>query len=234
MKTKFILIFLLLLVTGAARAAEPDWAPYTKALKTYVKDGSVNYTGLRADQGFKTFMVTLRKFDRSKLATKDEKKAFYINLYNALTLELIINNKPVTSIKKIGSPWSKKVYTQGGQTLTLDNIEHDILRPMGDYRIHFAINCASISCPTLSSEAYTAGKLNAQLSHQMAIFLADTNKGVKVVNGKATVSKIFDWFSEDFGGKGGVLQLIQSRHTKGSEIKGLNGYLEYNWNLNGR
>jgi len=228
------LILLLFVVTGPTQALEPDWAPYTKVLKTHVKDGSVNYTALRGDQGFKNFMVALRKFDRSKLATKDEKKAFYINLYNALTLELIINNKPVTSIKKIGRPWSKRVYTQGGQTLTLDNIEHDILRPMGDFRIHFAINCASISCPTLLSEAYSADTLNTQLSRQMASFLADTNKGVKVVGGKARVSKIFDWFSEDFGGKTGVLRLLQSRHTEGADIEGVSGYLKYNWNLNGR
>lgn len=225
---------LCVLTTGSTLAEAPDWSRYDKALGSYVKSGKVDYAGLSKDSDFKAFMKDLRKFDRSKLKTKDEKKAYYINLYNALTLELIIKHMPVSSIKKVGRPWKRKVFRNGGKNLTLDHIEHKILRPMGDYRIHFAINCASRSCPVLRPEAYTASKLNSQLSDQMRIFLADTQRGVKINNGSASVSKIFDWFGEDFGDDAGVLRLIQNRHPQGKTVTKLGSWLNYDWSLNGK
>lgn len=221
-------------LTTLSLAEEPDYRLYDKVLAKYVSKGSVDYTGLAKDDEFKTFMTMLHKFDRSRLDTKNEKKAFYINLYNALTLELVAKNLPLTSIKKIGRPWSKKIYNNGGEKLTLDHIEHKILRPMGDYRIHFAINCASIGCPNLREEAYTSAKLNSQLADQMTLFLADESKGVKIdANGVARVSKIFSWFKKDFVTAGGVLSILKQRHPQGSSIKKLK-YNSYNWNLNGK
>ena len=217
-----------------ASAEEPDYTLYGKALRAHVSRGSVNYTALARDKGFKTFVSNLKKFDRSKLRTTKEKKAFYINLYNALTLDLVASNMPVTSIKKISRPWAKKLYVNGGDKFSLDHIEHKILRPMGDYRIHFAINCASIGCPDLRAEPYTSAKLSRQLGEQMKLFLADKRKGVNVGSGGvATVSKIFKWFKKDFAASGGVLSILQKRHTQGSSIKSLK-YSSYNWNLNGK
>lgn len=233
LKTTFHLILLTtLLLTGWCAAEEPDYSLYEKALQKHVREGSVNYAGLAKDNNFKTFMTALHKFDRSKLQGKDEEKAFYINLYNALTLELIVQNLPLESIKDIGRPWSKKLYQNGGEKLTLDHIEHKILRKMGDYRIHFAINCASIGCPDLRPEAYVGDKLNSQLAQQMKLFLSNQDKGVKVdQSGVAQVSKIFYWFRKDFGGKDGVLNILQQRHPQGSKIKKLK-FTSYNWDLN--
>ena len=227
-------ILISLFLTAFAAAEEPNYALYGKALKANIRNGSVNYAGLKRSKDFKTFMTQLHKFDRSKLRTTNEKKSFYINLYNALTLELVLKNYPLKSLKKIsGNAWKKTVY-RNGQKLTLDDIEHKILRPMGDYRIHFAINCASISCPELRSEPYTAAKLQRQLAAQMKLFLADKSKGVDVgADGTARVSKIFSWFKKDFGGSAGVLRIFQKRHSAGTKIKRLK-YKSYNWNLNGR
>ena len=235
-KTSIITTILIsLFLTAFAAAEEPNYTLYAKALKANVRNGSVNYAGLKRSNDFKTFMSQLHKFDRSKLRTLNEKKSFYINLYNALTLELALKHYPLKSLKKISgrNAWKRVVY-RNGQKLTLDDVEHKILRPMGDYRIHFAINCASISCPELRSEPYTAAKLQRQLATQMKLFLADKSKGVDVgADGTARVSKIFSWFKEDFGGKSGVLRILQKRHSAGTKIKRLK-FKSYDWNLNGR
>ncbi len=224
----------LFALTNLSFAKEPDYSQYDKALSAHVRNGSVNYTALAKDKNFKTFMSKLHKFDRSQLKGKNEKKAFYINLYNALTLELIVKNMPLESIKDISRPWAKKVYINGGDKISLDHIEHKILRPLGDYRIHFAINCASIGCPDIRKESYRGTKLNKQLAEQMKIFLANKSKGVNVkTDGTAVVSKIFSWFKKDFGGSAGVLRILKQRHVQGSKIKNLK-YKKYNWSLNGK
>ena len=230
----FSLLCLLMLATvHPAVAKEPDYSTYNKVLKFYVKNGHVDYSGLSTNQQFRSFMKQLRAFDTKQLQGKDEKKAFYINLYNAVTLELIVDNYPIKSIKKLWGPWKKELYTLEGKKISLDHIEHKILRPMGDYRIHFAINCASISCPDLRSEAYTAKALDRQLNEQQKLFLNDSSKGVTISGSKAKPSKIFSWFGKDFGGKAGVLKLIQKHHPKGAKVKKIRGYQSYNWNLNG-
>lgn len=230
-----VLLFVVLSFSGQVCAKEPDYSLFDKVLKKYVKNASVNYVDLAKDQDFETFMKDIRQFDLSQLESKNEKKAFYINLYNALTLEVIVKNLPVKSIKKIGilGPWDKKVYENGGNELTLNDIEHKILRPMGDFRIHFAINCASIGCPDIRAESFVAEHLNRQLGEQMVLFLNNRRKGVEVdVEGVARVSKIFDWFAEDFGEEQGVLTLLQRKHPHGAKIKKVE-YKDYDWNLNG-
>lgn len=232
--TATCLILAFILCSGIVSAKEPDYELYEKALSAHLKNGSVDYTALSKDQNFKTFVKELREFDRSNLKTKDEKKAFFINLYNALTLELIIKNMPLKTIKDIWRPWGKKIYVNGGDKFSLDHIEHKILRPMGDYRIHFAINCASIGCPDLRPEAYRASKLKTQLADQMELFLTNKSKGVDISeSGVAEVSKIFSWFKKDFGGSDRVLNILRAQHPQGAKIKKLS-YKRYNWNLNGK
>ena len=125
----------------------------------------------------------------------------------------------------------------GGKETTLHVIEHEILRKMGDPRIHAAIVCASVSCPDLRQEAFTAENLDVQLDDQLKQFLANPGKGLKIdrVDKRISLSRIFDWFEEDFEPKGGVLKFI-ARYVPEKDrewiAKGSVSYLDYNWDLN--
>jgi uncharacterized membrane protein YdjX (TVP38/TMEM64 family) len=163
----------------------------------------------------------------------EEKKAFWINTYNFLTIDLIVSENERESIKNLGSfftsPWKKHSWTLGESDYTLDDIEHKILRPMNDPRIHFAINCASLSCPDLGMESYQVDKLNKQLIEQVKLTLANKNKGLHETDGTLYVSKIFDWFSEDFdnGDVKGWLDKYQQINQH-DELK----FMDYDWSLN--
>lgn len=165
--------------------------------------------------------------------TGDDKKAFWINAYNFLTIELIVREGERDSIKNLGgtfsSPWKEYTWTLGGQDYTLDAIEHKILRPMGDARVHFAINCASVSCPDLRVESYRAETLNAQLDEQVKLALENQGKGMRLEQGSLYVSKIFDWFSDDFN-KGNVTEWLKN-YVPVKESLSLQ-YLPYDWSLN--
>lgn len=143
--------------------------------------------------------------------------AAWANLYNALTVQVVVQNYPVDSIRDIRSglfsagPWKRDLVTVEGKTLTLDNIEHDILRVrFSDPRVHYAVNCASLGCPDLQATAWTAETLDADLN-QAARHYINHPRGVTVLpSGKLRVSKIYDWYEEDFGGTAsGVVQHIK-------------------------
>jgi len=135
----------------------------------------------------------------------DEQQAYWINLYNALTIQLILDNYPVESITKLGKnltsfgPWDDAATNVAGQTLSLNDIEHNILRPVWrDARVHFAVNCASIGCPNLQSIAYSSSNLDALLDKGAEEYLAHP-RGMRFDGDTLVLSKIFDWYSEDFG-----------------------------------
>ena len=145
--------------------------------------------------------------------SKPQQMAFLINAYNAFTVELILANYPVKSIRDIGGEpfsnrWKKKFFRLFGRDSYLDQIEHEMLRKPGAYnepRVHFALNCASIGCPMLREEAYVAGRLEAQLEEQARRFLSDRSRNRfsgGPAGGRLEVSKIFDWFKEDFAPRG--------------------------------
>ena len=183
-----------------------------------------------------------------------QQMAFLINAYNAFTVELILANYPLKSIKDLGSDlfnnrWKKKFFKLLGQDSYLDQIEHEILRKPGSYnepRVHYAINCAAIGCPMLREEAYVAERLEAQLEEQAVRFLSDRSRNRVSAQGKLEVSKIFDWFKEDWSSG---YQGIQSRekyfakyaklltdnpdHQKlVAEGKTPLAFLDYDWTLN--
>ena len=136
---------------------------------------------------------------------RDEQLAYWINFYNALTVKVVLDNYPVTSILKISSglfsigPWSKKRVDVEGEALSLDDIEHRILRPIWqDPRIHYAVNCASIGCPNLRKEAFTPANLDTALTVAAREFI-NSERGMRIDNGRLYVSSIFAWFADDFG-----------------------------------
>lgn len=176
--------------------------------------------------------------------SKDEKMAFLINAYNALTIQLIINNYPLKSITNIGGifwfinkrPWRKEFFSLlGGKIKTLDSIENNFLRGslFNDYRIHAALNCASISCPSIRHEAYIASKLNLQLDDQMIQWLQDNNKNrIDIPGKKIFISQIFKWYKEDFSTNGLSIPIIFKKYGLVFDASFDVKYLDYDWKLN--
>jgi len=213
---------------------------YDAMLKQYIsqveikgyKLSGVDYQAWNNDQRHKVAMAEITQTDFTKLNER-ELMAYWINAYNLLTIDLIIKNNEKESIKNLGSlfssPWKKHSWKIQGKEYTLDEIEHEILRPMGDPRIHMAIVCASLSCPDLLNEAYNGEKLDEQLRSSTLEFLENEGKGLKKAGNDLVISKIFSWFEKDFGGEGGVLKFIE-QHTG---IKGvIDDYFDYDWSLN--
>lgn len=214
------------------------WDQWDAILQNIVRDGLVDYSRAKSLPEFEPFIAELKTIDFRELPTAEKRMAFLINAYNALTVELLLKHYPVDSIKDIGGwfsgPWSIDVYPVGDEMLTLDDIEHENLRPMGDPRIHFAINCASMSCPILRDTAFRAGQLQQQLDEQRLTFIT-SERGVQFLEGVAgevQVSKIFSWFKQDWGGTEGVLSMLQAQHPEGKKIRDINGYRKYDWSLN--
>lgn len=192
---------------------------YTNLLKTYVDDqGRVDYKGLQADRAaLDAFVAALGTIapDSYEAWSTETQMALWINAYNAITLKAIIDHYPIekgglinslrypkNSIRQIDGVWKKHTTRIAGRTVTLDAIEHDILRKeFGDPRMHVAIVCASVSCPPLRAEAFTPENLNAQLDDQSVHFFADKNSfRIDSDNDKVYLSAILDWFDEDFVG----------------------------------
>lgn len=206
---------------------------WSALLKKYVNsNGDVNYTSIKNNEVELTaFLNQLIKTTPESSWTKNEKLAYWINTYNAYTIKLIIDNYPLKSIKDIKAPWGKKFISYNGKLISLNHIEHEILRKMNEPRIHFAINCASVSCPKLLNEAFESNTLNSQLNKVSKGFIKNSEKN-RLNKDEVKISKIFKWFNKDFEKKGTIIDFL----NKFSEIK-INPkakieYLDYDWNLN--
>jgi hypothetical protein len=205
--------------------------------KNGIQSNLVNYQAFSRDPKFASLLERLALFDSTTL-TEKEKLAFYINAYNLLAIKLVTDHKPTHSIRDIGTwfrpVWQKPAGVLAGKTISLDTIEHKILRKMKEPRIHFALVCASMSCPDLRTEAYTSKKLETQLEDQTRTFLANKTKGFKISGETIYVSKIFDWFSEDFSEEKnttGVLKFIAQYSIEAGRFSHYRT-LDYDWQLN--
>ena len=217
---------------------------FDQLLEKHVKNGVVDYKGLKQNETkLEEYLGVLEMVDPEKLSRNDQ-FAFFINAYNAWTIKLILTGYPgVKSIKELGSffrsPWKKKICRIGGEVITLDDIEHAILRPrFKDPRIHFAVNCASKDCPPLRKEAYRGSILDKQLDDATKQFLNDPKKNY--LDGKTLyVSEIFEWFGDDFDNR--IVEFFlryAQEDLKKNLLKDQNAievkYLDYDWSLNGR
>jgi hypothetical protein len=227
----------------AAAADAVDHSEFGALLAKHVRDGVVDYAGFKADEArLDRYLATHEKVDPESLA-RNEQFAFYINAYNAWTVKLILTGYPgVKSIKDLGSifqsPWKKEFVRINGQTLTLDDIEHKILRPrFKDARVHFAINCASKSCPPLIPEPYRGAVLDTQLDRATGNFL-NTPGNYRLEGDTLWVSSIFKWFAGDFNDDPagfyrthakGELKKQLDKHGDRIKVK----FLDYDWSLNG-
>jgi Protein of unknown function, DUF547 len=241
--TVLILLAYLLIPSAALSEELVDQSIYAELLQKYVKNGVVNYAGFKSEEDKLDRYLNILESTDIKSLPRNEQFAVYINAYNAWTIKLILSRYPgVKSIKDLGSllqsPWKKKIVHIDGKVITLDDLEHSTLRPrFKDPRVHFAINCASKSCPPLRSEPYRGDILDRQLDDATRSFL-NNPENFRFEGDKFYVSKIFDWYGEDFNNdvlgfylkyaNDGLKQKLQQR--KGSlRID----YLDYDWSLNG-
>jgi len=233
----------LLILSFNIFASEPDWNAYAEVLKNVstgtknnVKLALVDYQTLKENGKLEAAYQQLSSFPVKNLSNKEEKLAFYINAYNILALKTVVDHWPLDSIKDVGnllSPvWGKPAGSIDDKTVSLDDIENKILRPMGEPRIHFAIVCASVSCPDLRNTPYTASKLNAQLDEQVQKFLTNADKGLRVGDKDIQISRIFGWFGKDFKPAGGVEAFIRRYRSDLPELP-LKEDINYDWNVNG-
>ena len=234
-----------------AGAAEND--AYARLLKAHVRPGTVSgiklalvdYRAVKADPAYAQALGALALAGPDSLTSDAERFAFWVNAYNLAAIKAVLDQYPTKSIKDGGSLlspiWKKKVVTVARAVYSLDDIEHGVLRKaFREPRVHFAIACASLSCPDLRAEPFDAARLDAQLDQQAAAFLSNATKGLKPgADGRtARVSSIFKWFAGDFSASGGVAAFIRakSRPDVAARLGALTdaglSYLDYDWSLN--
>jgi len=206
---------------------------WTNLLQKHVSNaGNVNYQSFKTDRSLlKDYITSLSGNMPDDTWSKNDILAYWINAYNALTVDLILRHYPTKSIKDIKKPWDQRYWKLGDKWYNLNEIEHEILRKMDEPRIHFAIVCASFSCPKLQNTAFEAADLDAQLTLATKTFINDPKRNTLTPN-KIEISKIFSWFAKDFGGSGNIINYI----NKYADIKIPNNtskrFKDYDWALN--
>lgn len=226
-----------MVITSAHAQDKTIHDAYDKVLKGYVSNGKVAYAKLKNDRSsLDAYLTKLAGIDKKQFDTwpEDARLACLINLYNAATLQLIIDHYPVKSIKDIGSlfkgPWDQPVISLFGKKITLNTLEHDIIRKeYKEPRIHVALVCAAKGCPPLRPESYTAEKLDEQLNDQSKTYLTSA-EGMRIETdkGKVYLSAIFKWYGDDFPSVNAFAEKHSAKSLKGLKLD----YLDYDWSLN--
>jgi hypothetical protein len=260
-RTLDLLLGLLALI--AAPQAQPATARFdhthalwTEVLAKHVAGDRFDYAALKKDRAvFDRYLAQLRAVTAVEHAawTREQQFAFWINVYNAHVVDLVVRNHPLESIKDLGglfsSVWKKSfiempaLHPSGKPgKLSLDEVEHAILRPrFEDARVHAAINCASLSCPALRNEAFVAARLNEQLDQQVQRWIADpTRNQLDRASKTLRLSKLFDWFRDDFVRDGGSQREWVAKYAPADDALWIHGagkeleieYLDYSWKLN--
>ena len=234
----FALLFTFALATAAHAAAWTE--DYSRLLGKYVTPHGVKYAAWKSNAAD---MAALGKVvadiaQEKPEGGKDEKLAFYFNAYNANILNGVLEKYPTKSVRDIAPLFgffTQTRITVSGEKMSFNHLEKDIIHGYGEPRMHFALNCASVSCPPLLNKAWTAGNLNAELDKSASAFLNNNKYGVEVTDGGkgAAVSKIFDWYAGDFGGAGaGVLAFIDKYRKPPLPADAKVSIQDYNWSLN--
>jgi len=236
---KKIIVFAFLLVSGLSFASDkPDHSILDRFLQRYVStSGKVDYKGMRTQMDtLDAYIMELRNTYPASDWSRNEKKAYYINAYNAYTLKLVLVKYPLSSVKdaKFSGKdiWTVRLVKLGTKTFNLSQVENDILRKMGDARIHFAINCASYSCPRLWNHAFTADNVSGRMTKLTKEYINNPKHNI-ITAKKIKISQIFEWYKEDFVKEGQTLIQYLNKYSKvqineDAKVE----YLPYNWSLN--
>lgn len=227
------LVVLFSFLTWYSTAQDRGDEIYAGVLQKHVNErGNVDYRKLKTDlAGLDAYLDYLALHPPSQDSRRVDSLAYFINLYNAATLRLVAENYPVSSIQEIDDPWNKKFVRSGNKLLSLQQIEHQILRSMDEPRVHFAINCASVSCPPLLNQPFYSEKIEQQLDVVTRNFI--TNDTYNDLDAEPLrLSRIFDWYKEDFGGSEGVVLFISKYIGRDLDVNLPLTYSKYNWQLN--
>ncbi len=214
---------------------KPTHAVWNELAKSYVStNGKVNYGAFKTNiPKLEGYLKELETTPPTNDWSRNEKLAYWFNLYNASTVYLVATNYPIKSIKDInnGKPWDKKFIKSGNQLYSLNDIENTIVRPnYNEPRLHVAFNCAAVSCPNLSNEAFVANKLNTQLNLLAKKWITDSSKNNLSNPDKIEISQIFNWYKVDF--KEGIIQFINKYSSQPINENAAINYMEYQWKLN--
>ena len=211
----------------------PDHSPWNGLLAKYVNNkGDVNYKGFQNDVStLNEYLNQLAENSPEKGWSKNERLAYYINLYNSATVKLILDNYPTNSIKDIKDPWGQKRVETGDELISIGDIENQILRKMNEPRIHFAINCASVSCPKLLNKAFEASRMEKQLNEVTSDFINDETRN-NISSEKLELSNLFEWYKEDFTKNGSLTDYVKPYTDIDINADTDVEYLKYDWNLN--
>lgn len=210
-----------------------DHNSFDELLKKHVlENGGVNYINFKKDRKILSEYIDELNNNMPNGSWRKEKKlSYWINAYNAMTIDLILRHYPIKSIKDIKNPWEQRHWKLGEKWYNLNDIEHKILRKMDEPRIHFAIVCASISCPKLLNKAFTASNLEEQLTKVTKGFLNDSTKN-NLSENNLELSKIFQWFSKDFKQDGSLIDFLNAYSDITISTKAKKSFKDYNWGLN--
>ena len=228
------LTLLLTVLIGSAQ----DYTQYSQLLKKYAKPNGVAYkawSGSMSDKmALDEILKDWSKVDTRKLA-KNERAAFRVNLYNATMLDVVLDNYPLKSVTKLGAKdfaiFDEKIISTPNGLISLNELEKKhLLKDFPDARLHFAVNCASVSCPPLSENVYVAGTLEAHLTKQAQLF-SKSDQAVRVSGNTAYYSELFNWYEKDFGTKNPAMFLNKYR-SKSLDTSLKISWIKYDWNLN--
>ena len=240
MPLKLLLLIAISTYSIVSQATVELHKPFDNVLRENVSDGEVNYKGIKENTNFAKYIKSLEA--QTSFTDKNEELAYWINAYNALAIKGILDKRsPSTFLGRV-SFFKNAKYKVGGKLINLYDLEHKVIIPIGEPRIHFAINCASVSCPKLLSQIYQAINLDEQLNNSAIAFINDETRNKFDRDEKvAQISKIFDWFKKDFSDRSGSVQKYLAQYVKDPIIaKGLHNeeykirYLKYDWSLNGK
>ncbi|QMU62317.1 MAG: DUF547 domain-containing protein [Gammaproteobacteria bacterium] len=237
--TQAFFLIVASLVANTIHASDDLHQPFTDVLSESVTNGQVNYKTINENPKFASYLETLK--EKATFENQDEELAYWINAYNALVIQGILNGGSPSSFFSRMRFFKKDKYQVNGLSISLFEIEHEVILPLGEPRIHFAINCASSSCPKLTTQAYSAENLDEELTQAAKYFINDTmrNHFDKAMN-IASISKIFDWFKSDFTNHSGTVEKYIAQYVNDENVaKDLSEgnyktkYLKYDWSLNG-
>ncbi|MEM7027110.1 MAG: DUF547 domain-containing protein [Pseudomonadota bacterium] len=237
--TTFVMIFIVLFsINSHAYLDQLDGLLGTHlntVTKNNIQYNGVDYDAWHNDPRHAEVLNNILNTNPDIHDTREDKLAFWINTYNVLTIDLINKENERETIKNLGgffsSPWKKFKWTIAGKSYTLDEIEHEIIRPLGEPRIHFAINCAAKSCPDLRAESYRADQLEEQLAEQTRLTFDNQTKGLQYKDNQVTLTKVMDWFKEDFN-EGNLLSWLKYYYPENINDQTSIRFFDYDWSLN--
>ena len=234
---KIGLLFVAVLIASQCCAQTSIFNELLK--KNVTKNGIVDYSSLKKEiPKLDSYISYLEKTSPNNSWSENKQKAFWMNAYNAYTIKIILENYPIKSIMDIKqegkTAWKIPFAKVGGETYTLDYIEHEILRKkFFDPKIHVGVNCAAVSCPKISNIAFTEENVVTELTRLMNDFINDSSRN-KISKEKVEISSIFNWFKDDFNKKGTVIDFLNTYSKTKISPNAKISYLKYDWTLNGK